>query len=335
MEKVSKIAIFSGETSGDQYASLLAYQLKKIFADVEIIGIGGPKLQASGIRIIAEHPLSGTFGFSAVAKTLCKQVKFLHHCIRIIKKENPDLIVFIDNPGFNLTLAKNLYDFKKIYYIPPKIWAHDYQRIFLIKHFFHSVIVIFPFEKPIYEKEGIPAYYGGHPVLDLISEEKDEDFFQKTGIDKNIPLIGFFPGSRQEEIKHILPLLIKAGKIILQKYHVSFAISCAEERLYQMQKKILERENINWPVWKGSTHTLAKNSKVALAASGTINLEIALCDTPMLVFYKMEPVNYTIARIIVQSGYVSPVNIVSGRKVVDEFIQNINWYRFQRVFSEV
>ena len=164
MEKVSKIAIFSGETSGDQYASLLAYQLKKIFADVEIIGIGGPKLQASGIRIIAEHPLSGTFGFSAVAKTLCKQVKFLHHCIRIIKKENPDLIVFIDNPGFNLTLAKNLYDFKKIYYIPPKIWAHDYQRIFLIKHFFHSVIVIFPFEKPIYEKEGIPAAVIGEVI---------------------------------------------------------------------------------------------------------------------------------------------------------------------------
>ncbi|MGC8804581.1 MAG: lipid-A-disaccharide synthase, partial [Candidatus Ratteibacteria bacterium] len=118
MKSNSKIAIVSGETSGDQYAALLACSLKKIVPDAEIIGVGGSKLRTSEIRPIAEHPLSGTFGFSGVMKTIYQQAKFLSTCTRAFKKEKPDLVVFIDNPGFNLALAKNLYDVKKIYYIP-------------------------------------------------------------------------------------------------------------------------------------------------------------------------------------------------------------------------
>ncbi|MCM8764458.1 MAG: hypothetical protein NC830_03740, partial [Candidatus Omnitrophica bacterium] len=265
-----------------------------------------------------------------------RHMTFLNACVSAIKKEKPELIIFIDNPGFNLNLAKRLPGFRKIYYIPPKVWAHNYQRIFLIRHLFESVIVIFPFEKMLYEREGIPAHFSGHPVVDLINNfSADEEFFKKTKIDNQNLIVGLFPGSRKEEVIYILPLLVKAGKLIQKNYRVSFVVSCADEDLYPVQKEILETENLDWPIWTGSPHTIARHSRIALVASGTMNLELALLGIPMIVFYKMARINYFIARIIVQLNYVSPVNIVCGKKIVEEFIQDVNWYKFRRVFSEL
>lgn len=331
-----KIAIVSGEISGDQYASLLALSLKKIKPSAEILGIGGNKLKQSGVKIIAENPLFGSFGISSVIRNIGKYVKFLNLCVSSIRKENPDLIIFIDNPGFNLNLAKKLPDFRKIYYITPKFWAHGYQRVFLIKHLFEAVIVIFPFEKKLFEKEGVPAFYFGHPVLDLIDETKhDEGFFEKTGLNKRKTIVGIFPGSRKEEIELILPILIKAIKLIQKNHHVSSIVSCADEAFLPTIKEIMDKEKFNCPVWTGSPHMMARNSYIALAASGTMNLELALLGTPMIVFYRMGKLNYIIARIIVQLNCVSPVNIICDKKIIEEFIQNINWLRFQRVFSQI
>lgn len=336
MKTLRKIAIVSGEVSGDQYARLLALQLQKTIPHIEIVGIGASGLERSGIRIIAENPLAGTFGVSAVLKNLKRHMAFLNACVSAIRKENPDLIIFIDNPGFNLNLAKRLPGFRKIYYTPPKVWAHNYQRIFLIRHLFESVIVIFPFEKMLYEMEGVPAHFFGHPVIDLINNfSADEEFFKKTKIDNHNLIVGLFPGSRKEEVIHILPLLVKAGKLIQKNYRVSFVVSCADEKLYPVEKEILESKKLDWPIWVGSAHAIAGRSHIALAASGTMNLELALLGIPMIVFYRMAGINYFIARIIVQLNYVSPVNIVCGRKVVEEFIQDVNWYKFQRVFSEL
>ncbi len=338
MEKhISKIVLVSGEISGDQYAALLAMWLKKIIPDLEISGIGGHKLKSTGIRIIAENPVAGDFGITSVLRNLGLHIKFLRQCARVIKKENPGLIVFIDNPGFNLALADKLTEFRKIYYIPPKIWAHNYQRIFLIRNLFESVITIFPFEKQIYERESIPSYYFGHPVVDLVCENNNsDDFSEKTGIEKDSPVVGIFPGSRTEEIRNIMPLMIMAGEKIRKKYpRVNFVVSCADENLYRFLKSILEKRKTDWPIWKGSAHTLAKKSLVALTASGTMNLELAILGIPMIVFYKMNTLNYAIAKIIVQCEYASPVNIIARRRIVEEFIQHVNWYKFIRIFSEV
>jgi len=337
MVKRPKITIVSGEISGDQYAATLASNIKKLNPEIEITGIGGKKLTSTGIRIIAENKLSGAFGFSSVIKNFRSHLKFFNTCLKAIKNECPDLIVFIDNPGFNLSLAKKLVDFRKIYYIPPKIWAHNYQRIFLIRHLFEAVIVIFPFEKQIYEKENVPAYYFGHPVIDLIPGEiSNENFFNEIGSNKDAFIIGIFPGSRQEEIKYILPLLVMAASRVKKIYsEATFVVSCADEQLYSDIKTILEQYGEHWYIWKKSPHVLAKNSKISLCASGTMNLEIALCGTPMIVFYRLSGFNYLIAKLIVKLNYVSPVNIICGKKVVEEFIQNVNWQKFQRVFSQL
>ncbi|HON05791.1 MAG TPA: lipid-A-disaccharide synthase [Candidatus Ratteibacteria bacterium] len=338
MEKhASRIMIVSGEISGDQYAGLLALQLKKLSSDIDIAGIGGKKLKSTGIRIILENPVSGDFGITSVLKNLWPHIRFLKQCKKAIEKENPDLIVFIDNPGFNLALAEKLNNFRKIYYVPPKIWAHNYQRIFLIKNLFDSVITIFPFEKQLYEKENIPSYYFGHPVVDLICEYEDfNDFLQKMRIRKNSQIIGIFPGSRKEEIRNIFPLMIRAGYEVKKKYpYVDFIVSCADESLYEILKTMIEGEKIDWRIWNGSAHILAKNSQVALTASGTMNLELAILGIPMIVFYKMDRINYSIAKTIVHCNYISPVNIITGKKIVEEFIQDVNWNRFMRIFSEI
>ncbi|HRV04546.1 MAG TPA: lipid-A-disaccharide synthase [Candidatus Ratteibacteria bacterium] len=338
MEKhASRIMIVSGEISGDQYAGLLALQLKKLSSDIDIAGIGGKKLKSTGIRIILENPVSGDFGITSVLKNLWPHIRFLKQCKKAIEKENPDMIVFIDNPGFNLALAEKLNNFRKIYYVPPKIWAHNYQRIFLIKNLFDSVITIFPFEKQLYEKENIPSYYFGHPVVDLICEYEDfNDFLQKMRIRKNSQIIGIFPGSRKEEIRNIFPLMIRAGYEVKKKYpYVDFIVSCADESLYEILKTMIEGEKIDWRIWNGSAHILAKNSQVALTASGTMNLELAILGIPMIVFYKMDRINYSIAKTIVHCNYISPVNIITGKKIVEEFIQDVNWNRFMRIFSEI
>jgi len=338
MEKhASRIMIVSGEISGDQYAGLLALQLKKLSSDIDIAGIGGKKLKSTGIRIILENPVSGDFGITSVLKNLWPHIRFLKQCKKAIEKENPDMIVFIDNPGFNLALAEKLNNFRKIYYVPPKIWAHNYQRIFLIKNLFDSVITIFPFEKQLYEKENIPSYYFGHPVVDLICEYEDfNDFLQKMRIKKNSQIIGIFPGSRKEEIRNIFPLMIRAGYEVKKKYpYVDFIVSCADESLYEILKTMIEGEKIDWRIWNGSAHILAKNSQVALTASGTMNLELAILGIPMIVFYKMDRINYSIAKTIVHCNYISPVNIITGKKIVEEFIQDVNWNRFMRIFSEI
>lgn len=336
MKNQPKIAVVSGEISGDQYASLLVLHLKKIIPSAEIIGTGGNRLKHSGIRIIAENPFSGSFGISSVIKNISHHIRFLNQCASAIKKEMPDLIVFIDNPGLNLNLAKMLHDFRKIYYIPPKIWAHNYQRVFLIRHLFESVIVIFPFEKRLYEKEGVSVHYFGHPVADLIDIDiKDENFYAITGIKKADDVVGIFPGSRSEEVSYILPVLVKAAKNIIKNHRVSFVVSCAEETLFSLIKKIMEEEKFDCPVWTGSAHIAARHSRIALSASGTMNLELALLGVPMIVFYRMSPFNYIIARTIVQLRYVSPVNIICGKKIIDEFIQNVNWHKFQKVFQQI
>ncbi|HPP66493.1 MAG TPA: lipid-A-disaccharide synthase [bacterium] len=325
-KNTSKILVVSGEISGDQYAALLALRLKQRLPDLEIAGIGGEKLTSTGVRIIVKNPISGNYGITAVLKNFGPYVKFLKQCVNTIQKENPDLIIFIDNPGF-----------RKIYYIPPKIWAHNYQRIFLIKEIFEAVITIFPFEKDIYDKENIPAYCFGHPVFDLIDESRNsENVSQKIPVNGNNPLVGMFPGSRAEEIKYIMPLLIKAGQEIKKRYpSVDFIVSCADERLYETLQTILKSSGVNWPIWKGSAHRLAEKSRVALTASGTMNLEIAILGVPMIVFYRMNIINYIIAKTIVHCRYVSPVNIFAGKKIVEEFIQQVNWPKFSRIFSEI
>ncbi|MCL5408497.1 MAG: lipid-A-disaccharide synthase [Candidatus Omnitrophica bacterium] len=329
---MKKIVIVCGEISGFSYAKMIMKYIKKINPSVEILGAGGKSLEKYGIRIIEEYPSSGFIGFTDVFLHIISFARFLKRAEKKIKLEKPDLIVFIDNPGFNLQLAKRLGDLKKIYYIPPKVWAHDYKRIKIIKKYFSSVITIFPFENAIYQKENIPSFYFGHPIVDLIeSQNIKEDFWIKTGLNKTKRIIGLFPGSRKSEISNILPVLLKiAIEISRTLPDLQFIISSASEEMKNIISSIQKKFNTYFPVWEENSQSIVYVSSLCFCASGTMNLEVALIGKPMCVFYKMNFINYLILKFMIKLPYISPVNIIYGKKIVPEFLQNMPYKEIQK-----
>jgi lipid-A-disaccharide synthase len=321
---IRKIAIVCGELSGDLYAGLLAEELKKLDPGLDLVGIGGPALRQAGARILLS-PISG-FGFSGVLRQLPEHFRLMKRAARTLLSEKPDIVVFLDNPGFNLRLAPLLGRIPKIYYIPPKIWAHGYSRIQSLRRHFNAVITIFPFEGSIYRKEGVPARFFGHPVADLVEKRKDDrDVFAPPGLDCSQKIIGLFPGSRPTEIRNILPMLIDAAGIVQKQMpDVQYAVSVAEKSLDDLVCQIISDNRQKLHVWRKHPYTLARAATLCLCASGTLNLELALIGRPMVVFYRMHPVDYALARRLVKLDFISPVNIICGYSAVPEFVQKFD-----------
>jgi len=208
----------------------------------------------------------------------------------------------------------------KFYYIPPKVWAHrNCKRIKLIKKYIDFVIPIFPFEKEIYEKENIPYAYFGHPFVDLVKESRDNKWMGK----KNKFLIGILPGSREEEIKYNIPLMKKVVENLHKKIDFSLLISSSEKKFEKFIENTFKNSTIDYFI-TDNLYMIIKNSDVILAVSGTVNLEVAYSEKPMIVFYRTSFLNYFIARFLIKLNMISPVNIILGEKIVPEYIQNFS-----------
>ncbi|MCM8820893.1 MAG: lipid-A-disaccharide synthase [Candidatus Omnitrophica bacterium] len=310
-----KIAVIAGEKSGDNYAALLIDELIKIKKDVFIIGTGGEGIRRKADLFI-ESPY-GRMGFSGVILYLPLFYRAFQKVKDTIEREHPSFIVFIDNPGFNLKLAQVLGEkFPCFYYIPPKVWAHNYKRIRIIKKYIKAVITIFPFEKDIYQKEGIPAFWFGHPVIDLIKTN------QSLREESDMPAIGLLPGSREEEVRYILPVFIHIVKIISKRRRVRVILSASDMPIKRIEEEILKKYHTEMEIIEGSPHIVIKEASVVLAASGTVNLEVALLQKPLLVFYRTRYLDYLLARLMVKLDIISPVNLIAGKKIIPEYIQH-------------
>ncbi|MCM8778146.1 MAG: hypothetical protein NC905_07835, partial [Candidatus Omnitrophica bacterium] len=294
-----KIAVIAGEKSGDNYGALLIDEFRKIKQDVFIIGTGGEGIKKRS-NLFIECPY-GRMGFSGLILHLSLFYRAFQKVKETVEREHPSYIVFIDNPGFNLKLAQVLgKKFPCFYYIPPKVWAHNYKRIRIIKKYIKAVITIFPFENEIYQKENIPAFWFGHPVVDLIGEGTISSEEKKT------PVIGLLPGSRREEVLYLLPVFIHTVKIILQRRRVKVILSASDRAIKTIEERILKKYHIEIEVIEGRPHIVIKEASVVLAASGTVNLEAALLQKPLLVFYKTRYLDYLLARLMVKLDMISP-----------------------------
>ncbi|MCM8818040.1 MAG: lipid-A-disaccharide synthase [Candidatus Omnitrophica bacterium] len=312
-----KICILSGEKSGDNYGALLSKNLRKLKKEVFIFGTGGDAMRNEGVDLIEGMPF-GVMGFSGVIKKIIPYYLFLKKVIKRIKEEKPDLIIFIDNPAFNLRVAERLKgEFKSYYYIPPKIWAYKKYNIKILKKYIDLVIPIFPFEIDIYEKENIPYNYFGHPFVDLFKED-EIDFLEIKG---NQYLIGILPGSRIEEVKYNLPAIKKILENLSQKIEFTLLISASEKKIEKIIKNVFKKTKLKYLIMD-DLYKLIKNSNIILAVSGTVNLEVAYLEKPMIIFYKTSFLNYYIAKLKVKLKAISPVNIILERKVIPEYIQN-------------
>jgi lipid-A-disaccharide synthase len=313
-----KYYIISGEASGDLHGSNLVMELKTKDPEAEIRAWGGDKMKDAGASIVKHYKDLAFMGFAEVLsniKTILNNIKF---CKKDILQFQPDAIIFIDYPGFNLRIAKWAHEqnFKTIYYISPQLWAWHASRAKQIKKHIDKMLVILPFEKDFYKKWNYEVEFVGHPLLDAINQEQTEDqFYEKNGLNEK-HIIAILPGSRRQEIKRMLPIMVSISDQYPDYQFVVSGISQVEKSLYQ--PAIDKTLNIVFD----QTYTLLQHAHAALVTSGTATLETALFEVPQVVCYKGGFVSYFIGKRLVDVPYISLVNLVLQEEVVKELIQN-------------
>ena len=318
---MKKIFIVTGEYSGDIHASHVVRALRSINPDIEIEGVGGDNLKASGVKLFSDQKKMGAVGVSPsiIFNHLILGKKIVDY---LTKEYKPDLVLLIDYGAFNLNISKFLKKagIKVFYYIPPQVWASRKWRINTIKKNIDEVLCIFPFEKQMYEKCGIKTHYCGHPLVSQLPDRANKkEFFEKHGFDVNKKLVSIFPGSREFELKYLMKTFIKTAEN-LQKKHpdLQFCISHAPN----LPDKIYDRylKNAEFKVIKGENQALLSVSDALILASGTVALEASLYQTPMIIAYRGPWLFYLIYLIVRCIKRVSLPNIIADKLIVPELL---------------
>jgi lipid-A-disaccharide synthase len=319
-----RVFISAGESSGDLHASRLIEKLKQM-GNVSVEAVGGKRMADAGARIVFPMEKISVVGLSEVAVKLPALLQAFLRLRRHWKRHRPDLFIPVDFPGFNLRLAhtaKSL-GIPVMYYVAPQVWAWGAGRLEALKKSVDKMVVVLPFEKELYERHGIPVEYVGHPLVDSVASGSDGAAFRKLlGFDAEAPLIGLLPGSRWHEVARLLPPMIGAFKELKVRHPTCMAAIGLADTIPELRVRRLAREGgINLPIVTDRTYDLIEASDVILAASGTVTLEAALLQTPMVIVYGLSQLSWAVARRVVKTESVGLVNIVAGRRVVPEYLQ--------------
>lgn len=314
--------IISGEASGDLHASNLMKGLQRIDVNAEFRFWGGDLMEAVGGTLVKHYRELAFMGFLEVVMNLRTISKNLNFCKKDISEFNPDVLIFIDYPGFNLRIAKwaKAKQYKTHYYISPQIWAWKENRIKAIKRDVDALYVILPFEKAFYEdKHGFPVHFVGHPLIDAISDRRqvDEFAFRATYGLSEKPIVALLPGSRKQEIKKILSVMLS----LVDNYPShQFVIAGAPGQDYQFYQQFIRKSNVHFI--SNKTYDLLSVATAALVTSGTATLETALFKVPQVVCYKGGWLSYQIGKRLVNLEYISLVNLILNKTAVSELIQD-------------
>jgi lipid-A-disaccharide synthase len=310
-----KIYLIAGEASGDLHAGNMLKALKQIRPETECRAWGGDKLTEAGATVVKHYRDLAFMGFVEVIKHLGTILSNLSFCKKDILEYNPDALVLVDYPGFNMRIAHwaRKRGIRVIYYISPQIWAWRQSRVHRIKRDVDKMLVILPFEKSFYERFGMETTYVGHPLLDaLMGEARNENVSYPA---KTIALL---PGSRKQEIQRILPLMLSVTPFFPD---YNFVVAAAKEQPDDMYAPWL-RAYPNVHIVRDQTYPLLQHSVAALVKSGTSTLETALLDVPQVVCYTSNRVSYYIARLLIKVRYISLVNLIADAPIVTELIQD-------------
>ncbi len=317
-----KYYIIVGEASGDLHGSNLMKAILKIDVNAEFRFWGGDLMQSVSDNLVKHYKDLAFMGFLEVAKNLRVILKNISFCKEDIISYNPDVIIFIDYPGFNLRMAKwsRIKGFKTHFYISPQIWAWKENRIKSIKRDIDKMYVILPFEKEFYEKKHhYPVEFVGHPLIDAISDRSqisEADFRTENDLNDK-PIIALLPGSRKQEIKKMLAVMLA---VINDFKGYQFVIAGAPSQDLSFYKPFIKKLNVGFVA--NRTYDLLSVSTAALVTSGTATLETALFKVPQVVCYKGSWFSYQIGKRLVNLDYISLVNLIMDKPVVKELIQN-------------
>ncbi len=328
MTQKKKVFIIAGEASGDLHGKNLVKALIKQDSSLEILAYGGPMMTSAGANIVRDYKAYAFMGFYEVAKNIRVVLQNIKETEKIILQAQPDVLVFIDFPGFNLRIAKKLkHQLPKthfVYYIAPQVWAWKKNRVHELNKLMDKIFVILPFEKDFFGKFGYEVTYAGHPLLDEIQKVEH--------IEKEQDLIAVLPGSRIQEIQKTLPIFLETAEALPS---FQFSISTMSHIPDSLYNSILKNKPglKNVRLHHGETYELLRKASLGLITSGTATLETALLGTPQVVTYKTSGLSYFIGKQIVDIKYISLVNLIMDRTVVTELLQAD--FNTQNVIQEI
>ena len=311
-----------GDVSADLHTANLIREIRKLRPDTVIEGFGGPRMREAGCDI--RHPLTtmNVMGVRNVFAHLHTVWATQRAALRHFEKHRPDTVVTVDFPGYNLTLARWLRPRRipVVCYISPQIWAWLPGRIRKIRKRITKVLCIFPFEERIYRNAGVPVEYVGHPLFDHLDGLKiDEDFCRRLRGEAGGVLIGLLPGSRTQEIRHLLPVMAKSARVIARELpQVRFVLPFRGEEHHRMIRAILRRFDVPVSLCRDRTFEVMKEADFCMVTSGTATLELAHFNTPMMVMYRLDWPTYVFVRPFMHTEFIGMVNILSGREIVPD-----------------
>ncbi|TDB38354.1 MAG: lipid-A-disaccharide synthase [Deltaproteobacteria bacterium] len=323
-----RIMIVAGEASGDMHGARLIAALKEQAPGAQICGIGGPELTRQGVEILYDASRLAVVGIVEVIS----HFRFIREAMRALEKrlreQPPDLLILIDYPDFNLILAKKAkrLGIPVFYYISPQVWAWRSGRVKTIKKLVDRMGVILPFEQEFYRKFGMNVDFVGHPLMDAVQPTRSrEDFLHSLGIAPESTVIGILPGSRKREIAGMLPVFLAAAKRMQEQmrpkpvFVLPLAPTLSEEDLLANG---LAEAGVEVRVVRENRYDLMGACSAVMAASGTVSLELAILNVPMVISYRVSPLTYFLGRRLIKVQYASLVNLVAGREVVPELLQD-------------
>ena len=317
--------ISCGEPSGDLYAGALAVEIRRREPDAAIFGLGGQRLMAGGGELLADYRGLSVTGLVEALRVLPKSLSVLNRLVEAARSERPQALVAIDFPDFNFRLAAAV---KKlgipvVYYISPQLWAWRGSRMQVVKRIADRMLVIFPFEEQLYRDAGVPVQFVGHPLVDLARAQEPKDaFLRELGLNPAEPVVALLPGSRPNEVERLLPIMRDAVKLIrAQVPGAQFVVARApslDDRLFS---------GIRWEaappaIVLARTDDVLAICDVVVTASGTATVQAALHGRPMVVVYRLSPLSYRLGRRFVRVDDVAMVNLIAGRRIVPELIQD-------------
>lgn len=330
---MAAIMIISGESSGELYGALLANALKSKWPDVRIIGIGGQRMSEAGVELVSR--ISDAFGIIEAVASLRKLKTAYNNAVEALGKFRPDVLVLIDYPDFNLKVAKKAkaLGIKVLYYVSPQVWAWRKGRVPKIASLVNRMAVLLPFEEKIYKDAGLKCDFVGHPILEeiqgVLAKGNKAEFKTALSLDPDKHLLSLLPGSRPHELKKLLPLMIEVVRqfrsdpeILKGNREYQFCMPLApntDEQKYHGFLETLKKEGV--AIKKGESVKALAASDMAVVASGTATLQTAFLEVPMVVVYKMSPLEFQIGKRIINVKHISLANILAGKEVVVELLQ--------------
>ncbi len=316
--------IVAGEASGDLHGAEVVKAILRLQPQIPIMAMGSERMARAGASLIIDSSKLSVVGITEVFGKIGKLLKAYRELKKIINKKSISLLILIDFPDFNLLLAKaaNRAGVPVLYYISPQVWAWRAGRAQKIARLVQKMAVIFPFEVPLYQKAGLEAEFVGHPLLDIFARHR-EDIAGSANIEiKGDPLIALLPGSREKELRSLLPEMIRAARIIKEhKPGASFILPAAPTLSVDEIDKILRPDSVSISVVAGQTYQAIMACDLAIVASGTATLETAILGKPMVIVYQLSPLSYWVGKAMVRVKWIGLVNIVAGKSIVPELVQ--------------